>query len=83
MHGFEYQEIDLIMRAVKKTVESPRDVIFAKTTENSLTMKLSDLIEDLSQDHAYLRDNPPPVANHSSGKDSETESREPEQSGTT
>ncbi len=68
MHGFEYTEIDLIMRAVKKTLESPRDVIFAKSTENSLTMKLSDLIEDLSQDHAYLKENPPPIAKDPSGR---------------
>ena len=62
MHGFEYAEIDLIMRAVKKQVESPRDVIFAKSTENSLKMKLADLIEDLAEDHEYLKNNPPPIA---------------------
>lgn len=62
MHGFDYAEIDLIMRAVKKEVENPRDVIFAKSTENSLKMKLAALIEDLTEDHEYLKKNPPPVA---------------------
>ncbi len=62
MHGFEYREIDLIMRAVRKVVDEPRDVIFAKSTENSLKMKLSALIEDLSEDHQYLKENPPDIA---------------------
>lgn len=59
MHGLSYAEIDLVMRAARKQLENPRDVIFAKTTENSLKMTVADLIEDLSEDHAYLRDNPP------------------------
>lgn len=59
MHGLSYAEMDLVMRAAKKQLENPRDVIFAKTTENSVKMTVSELIEDLSEDHAYLRDNPP------------------------
>jgi hypothetical protein len=35
------------------------DLIFAKTTESSVEMKLRDLIEDMSEDHAYLKANPP------------------------
>lgn len=38
---------------------STGDLIFAKTTENSVQMKLADLIEDMSEDHAYLKNNPP------------------------
>lgn len=67
MHGFEYREIDLIMRAVKKVVEDPRDVIFAKSTENSLKMKLAALIEDLTEDHNYLKENPPPIPSSAPG----------------
>jgi hypothetical protein len=37
----------------------PGDLIFAKTTGNSLQMKLADLIVDMSEDHEYLRKNPP------------------------
>ena len=59
MHGMDNAEIDLVMRAVKKTLDKSRDTIFAKTTENSLKMKVHDLIEDLSEDHQYLKDNPP------------------------
>jgi hypothetical protein len=38
---------------------STQDLIFAKTTENSVNMKLVDLIVDMSGDHAYLKNNPP------------------------
>lgn len=61
MHGLSYAEIDLVMRAAKKELENPRDVIFAKTTDNSLSMKVRDLIEDLSEDHEYLKNNPPEI----------------------
>ena len=35
------------------------DLIFAKATPNSLQMKLADIVEDASEDHEYLRKNPP------------------------
>ncbi len=59
MHGMDNAEIDLVMRAVKKTLDQERDTIFAKTTENSLKMKVGALIEDLTEDHEYLKENPP------------------------
>jgi Txe/YoeB family toxin of Txe-Axe toxin-antitoxin module len=59
MHGLSYAEIDLVMRAAKKQLDNPKDLIFAKTTDNSLKMKVADLIEDLSEDHNYLKENPP------------------------
>lgn len=59
MNGFSYEEIDLIMRAVRKQFDPPRDIIFAKTTENSIKLRVKDLIEDLTEDHEYLKNNPP------------------------
>ena len=41
------------------TSTSTRDLVFAKTTPNSIKMRLQDLIVDMSQDHEYLRQNPP------------------------
>ena len=61
MNGFTHEEIHRIMRAVKKEFETPRDLIFAMTTETSLEMKLKDLIEDMSEDHEYLKKNPPKI----------------------
>lgn len=52
-----------VVAAAKGTPESQSvstgDLIFAKSTESSLQMKLADLIEDMSEDHEYLRRNPP------------------------
>jgi hypothetical protein len=61
LNGFSNDEIAKIMSAVKKQFDTPRDLIFAKTTPNSLQMKLTELIEDLSEDHAYLQANPPQI----------------------
>ncbi len=59
MNGFSNDEIARIMAAVKPLFENPRDLIFAKTTKHSVEMKLKDLIVDISQDHEYLKKNPP------------------------
>ena len=47
------------MKAVKALFEKPRSLIFAKTTPHSLQMPLQKLIADMSQDHEYLKRNPP------------------------
>ncbi|MFP4484955.1 MAG: DUF3783 domain-containing protein [Spirochaetaceae bacterium] len=61
MNGFTFEEIDKIMRAVKPLFGNPRDLIFAKTTAQSVEMKLKDLIVDMSEDHEYLKKNPPKI----------------------
>ena len=43
------------------TSVSPKDLIFAKATANSVQMKLADILADVSEDHEYLQNNPPPV----------------------
>ncbi|MFP4566226.1 MAG: DUF3783 domain-containing protein [Spirochaetaceae bacterium] len=59
MNGFTQQEIVSIMRAVRRLFENPGDLIFAKTTPKSVNMVLKDLIVDMSEDHEYLKNNPP------------------------
>jgi hypothetical protein len=58
--------------AAKQTPESKSvstgDLIFAKTTENSLQVRLADLIEDMSEDHEYLKKNPPKASKGKEGK---------------
>jgi len=44
---------------------STRELVFAKTTPNSVNMVLKDLIVDMSQDHEYLMNNPPDQADRS------------------
>ena len=63
MHGFSFDEINRIMRSVKAEFERPRDLVFAKTTDTSLTMVLKDLIIDMCEDHEYLKNNPPKLPN--------------------
>lgn len=52
-----------VVAAAKLTEEaqsvSTGELIFAKSTENSLQTKLADLITDMSEDHEYLKNNPP------------------------
>jgi len=59
LNGFSNDEIGKIMHAIKKLYNPPEDLIFAKTTQNSLQMVLKDLIVDISSDHEYLKSNPP------------------------
>ncbi len=61
LNGFSNDEIVTIMKVVKQQFENPGDLIFAKTTPNSIKMTLDELIEDLSGDHAYLKANPPQI----------------------
>ena len=59
MNGFSQEELVSIMRAVRRLFDNPRDLIFAKTTPKSVNMVLKDLIVDMSEDHEYLKNNPP------------------------
>jgi hypothetical protein len=72
MNGFSDAEISAIMRQVKALCRDSasglqaidadrRDLIFAKATPTSLQTKLGELISELTGDHAYLQQNPPPV----------------------
>ena len=61
LNGFSNEEISSIMKAVKGLYTPPADLIFAKTTPSSLKMVLKDLIRDMSEDHEYLKQNPPQV----------------------
>lgn len=66
MNGFTQPEILQIMRTVKSMYEDPQNLIFATTTKNNLNFTLRDLIQDLSEDHEYLRKNPPKEVRKSS-----------------
>ena len=61
MHGFSQEEISRIMRGVKSIVEDPGAVAFCMSTDNNLDWKVRDLIKDVTEEHAYMRDNPPPT----------------------
>lgn len=58
LHGFSREELYMAIRAVK-TVLPEADVAFAKSTEHSLKRTLGDLVEEIGEDHAYMKANPP------------------------
>lgn len=59
MNGFSNEEINAVMKAVRSAFPPRTDLIFAKTTPSSLNMVLKELIVDMSEDHDYLKKNPP------------------------
>ena len=59
LNGFTNEEIGKIIKAVRGVFDKSADLIFAKTTPNSVEMVLKDLIVDMSEDHEYLKKNPP------------------------
>ncbi|MFW5717750.1 MAG: hypothetical protein ACOC0E_09925 [Spirochaetota bacterium] len=75
-----------VIAAAKQTEQSKTvstgDLIFARTTENSLQMKLADLIEDMSEDHDYLKKNPPETTTPPGTGSAGSQAPGPEQDGT-
>ena len=59
LHGFSNEQIYAILKAVKREIPDAEDVAFATTTVHSLQMRLQDVISDVTQEHAYMKKNPP------------------------
>ena len=55
MHGFSQDEMGRIMRGVKSVADDPSKVAFCMSTENNLDWKIRDLIEDVTEEHAYMK----------------------------
>lgn len=63
LENFSRRELSLIMKAVKQALpeqSKSKALIFAKATEHSRKMTLKELVDDISEDHLYLLENPPP-----------------------
>ncbi len=54
MHGFEKEEVFRIMKAIKETVENPKEIAFSMSTPTNLEWKLADIISDVREDHEYF-----------------------------
>ncbi|MCE5255837.1 MAG: DUF3783 domain-containing protein [Spirochaetaceae bacterium] len=57
LHGFTGEQALQVMRAVKALGISPQDTAFATTTPSNLKWKVSELVEQLSEEHAYMKIN--------------------------
>ncbi|MFA5468733.1 MAG: DUF3783 domain-containing protein [Sphaerochaetaceae bacterium] len=55
MHNFTREEIYKVMQAVKMVLKDKGNLAFAMTTENSLTMKLGEVVKEVANDHAYMQ----------------------------
>lgn len=61
LHGFSKEQIFTIMRAIRREMGTEVDIAFAMTTPHSLTMQLGEIIKDVTEEHAYMKNNPPPT----------------------
>ena len=60
MHGFTQDEMGRILKGVKSVVEDPGKVAFCMSTPNNLDWKIRDLINDVTEEHDFMKKNPPP-----------------------
>lgn len=64
LHGFSREQLLPIMRAAKaaaaQTGLDPADIAFTSSTPTNLEWKLKDLIQEVREEHEYLKNNPPP-----------------------
>ncbi|HOJ98948.1 MAG TPA: DUF3783 domain-containing protein [Termitinemataceae bacterium] len=64
LHGFSREQLGAIMRAVKavaaETGMDPKEIAFATSTPTNMEWKVRDLIDEVRQEHEYLKNNPPP-----------------------
>ncbi len=61
MHGFNQDEMGRIIRGVKSIVTDPGMVAFCMSTENNLDWKIRELLSDVTEEHDYMKKNPPPA----------------------
>lgn len=59
IHGFSNKEAVAIMRAVKNVVEDPAGVAFSVSTPTNLEWSVKELIQEVREEHEYMRENPP------------------------
>jgi hypothetical protein len=60
LHGFSREELSAVMRAVRSAVKDPGDIAFAVTTEANADWKVRDLVREVTEEHEYMKNNPPP-----------------------
>lgn len=63
MHGFSSDQAIAIMRAARKAAQEagadPASIAFATTTATNLEWKVKDFVQEVSQEHEYMKKNPP------------------------
>jgi hypothetical protein len=55
LHGFDQEQISLVLKAVKQAVDDPHGIAFATTTPTNLGWKTSELIEHVVEEHEEMK----------------------------
>lgn len=59
IHGFSREDTMKILRAVKGSLDDPAGIAFSVTTDTNREWKVGDLIQEVREEHEYMRKNPP------------------------
>ncbi len=63
LHGFTREQTIAVMRAAKAAAAEagldPRDIAFATSTPTNLDWTVKALVEEVREEHEYMRKNPP------------------------
>ena len=61
LHGCSGEEIQAILKALKNTLgnEKYQKFAFCTSTPTNMDWKLKDLIDDVWEEHEFMRENPP------------------------
>lgn len=63
MHGFTHEQMIAIMRSAKAAAKEvgvdPLSIAFTSSTPTNMEWKLKDLINEVREEHEYLKKNPP------------------------
>lgn len=59
INGYSNEVTLKIMRAVKAVLDDPSEVAFAMGTETNRTWVVNDLLKEVSEEHEYMKNNPP------------------------
>ena len=66
LHGFNNEQALALMRAAKKAAAEagldPSSVAFAMTTPTNVEWKVADLLTEVTEEHEYMKNNPPGTA---------------------
>ena len=56
INGFTQDETVIIMRAVKAVIDDPAEAAFAMGTETNREWLVKDLIKEVREEHAYMKE---------------------------
>ncbi|MFP4364582.1 MAG: DUF3783 domain-containing protein [Spirochaetia bacterium] len=59
LHGFSQREALKIMKLVKTGLDDTGEIAFSMSTEKNMEWKVRDLVQEVLEEHEYMKKNPP------------------------